>query len=182
MGPHRLDRLDAVPDVDGAGTLKVELSSWEWWLGAQAATRRQLDALTHGYNLTKNVNNKESEALWWHVLGALGEIAVAKGLGLFWNGASGTFKDADLGTEIQVRTSQFYRGLRIRPNDKDGHFYIAVLADGYPFNYELLGWMKGEDAKQDRWYKPADGRGGESWFVESLHPMDKFPLLKELVT
>ena len=102
----------------------------------------------------KNLKNKipggYSE---YDTLGALGEIAAAKALGISLNEIEGTFKGADLGFNLQVRTTEHARGhliIRKGDNPKQGdnpkHAYILVRCPNQPV-FEIVGWCFGFEAE-----------------------------------
>lgn len=92
-----------------------------------------------------------------HILGAAGEMAAAKVLGRYWGGDVNTFKRADIGHSVQVKTrSRHDWDLIVRPDDDDGAFFILVT--GSPTDLRVHGWMRGGEAKRDIWLKPYGGR------------------------
>lgn len=156
----------------------VTLDTLELSQAAVIAARRQHDATRLGMSHTKNLNNSLESTWGWHVVGALGEIAAAKALGVYAGGESGTIKGADLwlnGAPVQVRASTKIRGLRIRPNDNDEHIYVALVLESPWIVWEILGWMYGAEAKSPQWHHPANAVGGESWLVpaECLTPIQE---------
>lgn len=108
--------------------------------------------------------------------GACGEAAVAKWLGVFYDGALGDFAAKDAG-HVQVRTTPRASGcLIVRDHDADDDIYILVLSHDAP-NFILAGWIRGCDAKQGEW---RDAKGTDrpaAFFVpqEALKVMDEFP-------
>lgn len=113
----------------------------------------------------------DADGLTAHILGAAGEMAVAKVLGRYWGGDVCTFKRADIGSNIQVRTRSRHEWDLIIRDDDDGAAYF-VLVTGTPGNLCVRGWIKGEDARRDEWRQ---GHGGRppAWFVpqSALKPM-----------
>ena len=79
-------------------------------------------------------------------MGAAAELAVCKFRNLFWSGASG-IKAKDGGGKVEVRWTHHEGtgGLVIYSSDSNNSIY--VLCDGYAPEINLVGWMKGEDAK-----------------------------------
>jgi len=114
-----------------------------------------------------------------HILGAQGEHAFAKWLGIpreidgsygicpvcrAFSGTVNTFGDkADVG-RYQVRTRS-YEGapLIVRDVDKDDDVFVLVdcvhVLAGIASRFNVVGWMLGEDAKQYRFRKDPKGRG-----------------------
>lgn len=66
-----------------------------------------------------------NKMLWFNTIGCFGELAVAKHLGLYWNGALGDYDAADVG-RFQVRTSSGDNSLSVYHWDK-GDWFVAVV-------------------------------------------------------
>lgn len=106
-----------------------------------------------------------------HVNGAGAEIAVAKLMGLYWGGHLDRFKGPDLGKATQVRSRTLDRhDLIVRDADNSDHFYVLVTGVGPEF--KVWGWIKGVDAKQDK-YRDNPGGLGRCYLIPKadLHPM-----------
>lgn len=100
-----------------------------------------------------------------HVEGAIAELVVARWLGVEWAATVNTFRKGFDVSNYQVRWSSKGVGageLVVRPRDKDAQLFISVR--GTAPDYELLGWMRGADAKQEKWKSNPQNRG-EAWFV-----------------
>lgn len=111
-----------------------------------------------------------------HCDGACGEMALAKYLGVFWDGNMGNFKAADVGA-LQVRTTQRAAGsLILHPGDKDEDVFILVLSHNLP-SFLLRGWIYGHEGKVQKWWR--DGTEGRpAFFVpqSALHDMSTLPV------
>ena len=110
-----------------------------------------------------------------HILGALGEMAFCKGTGRYWAGTVNTFKDADAGCRIQVRTRASHdHEMIVRKKDSDDDLFVLVT--GGPTDFVVRGWMRGGDAKSDAYWKNPGGYGS-AYFVPAaaLHPMHTLP-------
>jgi len=107
------------------------------------------------------------------IIGAAGEMAVAKLLGVYWTAGINTFHGSDLGINIQVRTAR-KKGysLIVRDSDNDQHAYILVISQ--PPRYHIIGWLWGYECKQSEYWRAPNNRPG-AWFV----PQDK---LKNITT
>lgn len=158
--------------------VKVDLSWYELELAVNVGSRRQMESIrknlqdAHGYN---------GEDGWTkHIEGACGEMVVAKLLGMYWDGSVNTFKRPDVGT-IQVRTrSKSTYDLIVRPNDEDDS--IFVLVTGVAPSFEVVGFIRGGDAKQEAWSESYGDRPS-AFFVpqESLMPIENLVKQRELV-
>jgi len=105
----------------------------------------------------------DEDGIGRHFLGAAGEIAAARALGRYWGGDVGTFKRADIGRDIQIRTrSQHWHDLIIRDDDDPDHVFILVT--GQPPHMRVHGWYRPADGLRPDWRKPHGGRP-EAWFV-----------------
>lgn len=106
-----------------------------------------------------------------HVLGAVGELAVAKALNVFWGGSVNTFKLAGDVGRIEVRhTARHENRLLVREQDPDARAFVLVT--GYPPELVVRGWIWGADAKVDRWAENPGDRG-RCYFVPQgeLYPI-----------
>ena len=115
----------------------------------------------------------------YHVRGALGELAVAKGLSVEWknpviNGRYKEFKKApDLPGNVEVRTvEQASHRLIVHPDDRDDARFVLAIGDVKAFL--LRGWIVGRDAKKKEWIA-AYQNYEDSYFVpqEKLRSMDE---------
>lgn len=133
--------------------MEVILSSWEILLAAQAGIMRQVE------NLKKNRQpyyGAGSENDWQlHIEGCLGELAVAKFLGLYWSG-KGELRLPDVGI-YDVRTgSKPHHRLILHPEDPDDRqFWLVTGANGH---YTIRGWIFGRDGKQAQYWQDPTGQ------------------------
>ena len=104
-----------------------------------------------------------------HLEGACGELAVAKALGRYWDGSVDTFKKPDV-CGFQVRTALSHKNLIIRPIDSGEDNFVLVTGNS-PV-YEIHGWIKGSEGKQDQFWR-TDVRS-PAWFVpiKYLNPFE----------
>lgn len=99
--------------------------------------------------------------------GAPGELAAAIVLGLEWAAPVNNFKGADLSDDIQVRTTHHPRGcLIVRDDDNPNHTYILVR--GTSPHFEVMGYIKGRDAKKPQFIRSPNGRP-PAYFVPADH-------------
>lgn len=108
-----------------------------------------------------------------HIEGACGEMVVCKFLGIYWDGSVDTFKAADVGANIQVRTRSLHSyELIVRSDDADNEMYVLVT--GKCPTYQIHGYITGSDAKK-REYLQTHGNRPAAYFVphRALSPADE---------
>jgi hypothetical protein len=102
-----------------------------------------------------------AKALFFHKLGAAGELAVADMLGLrqfLYQETEAKRGSSDLPPNIEVKTrSKHYYDLICQLDERPGKALVLVtMQNGITL---IHGWMKSEDAMQEQWRKdPAGGR------------------------
>lgn len=92
--------------------------------------------------------------------GAIAEATVAKALGLYCNMSSSDRALADVGINIEVRSSLNLKAkmpIRAKDND-DAKFYFVVGI--YP-NTQIVGWKYGRDCKQAKYWIDTDKEGNK---------------------
>ena len=109
-----------------------------------------------------------------HIEGACAEYAVAKHLGVFWNGNMGNLKADDVGP-FQVRSTEHANG-RLILHEGDPSDKLYVLVTGRCPSYVIQGWIKGEDGQNPKyWTDPSTGRPAFFVTTADLKPMSDFP-------
>jgi hypothetical protein len=107
-------------------------------------------------------------------VGACGELAVAKSAGVFFLPSVNTFhRVPDFLSDYEVRSTDLADGsLIVRDNDDDERRYILATVLGDVVN--LVGWIKGSEAKKQEWLRDPGNRR-PSWFVPqaSLMPIEE---------
>jgi hypothetical protein len=154
--------------------MEVRLEWHEVQMGAQVGLARHVEAIRKGL-----IDRRKDISRTWdqHICGALGEMAAAKALNCHWSGGINTFKGADIGRNIQVRTRPFDTDrvkydLIVRDADKDSDVFILV--QGESDRFVIGGWITGRDAKREDWRRNYGGHQ-ESWFVpkDGLWPIEQ---------
>lgn len=152
--------------------MNVTLEWYELSRAALVGVSRNVEALR-----MKCHDRLSTKASNWdiHILGALGECALCKALGLYWAGGINTFKAGDVGDLLQVRTrSNHAYEMIVRRGDKDTD--IFTLVTGGPAEFRVVGWLTGKDAKRKEWLKNYGGYGEEYFVPQSaLRPMADLP-------
>lgn len=103
------------------------------------------------------------------IQGALAELAFSKAFKLKWDRTTwgGRY---DVG-KFQVRSTKHLNGcLLIRKNDEDEDNYVLVI-DQCP-KFEIIGWLRGKDAKKNKWIRIPNNRP-PAWFVPQEY-LNKF--------
>jgi hypothetical protein len=155
-----------------AEDVNVDLTWRELRHAALAGIDRRLHDL---YKKCKDRNGAPSRDLGWQldIEGCIGEIVLAKGFGLYWPGAAPQSPLGDVGP-YQVRYTQHLDGcLIVYRDNSDDAAYILVVGHGQ--HYRIVGWIRGGDAKQERWWNPK--AHGPGYFVpqSALHPLSELP-------
>jgi hypothetical protein len=153
--------------------IQVNLTPQEMVIAAMIGAQRHAESVASGRRDAHGFDPKAKSGLSIHVEGACGELAVAKCRDIFWGGALNSFKAADLGVRVQVRTRlEHSHQLIVRRDDADDHAFIHVT--GTAPNFRVKGWMWGREAKQPE-YLATHGNREEAYFVpdNALRPMKK---------
>jgi hypothetical protein len=150
--------------------IEVVLTPAESMMAAAVGALRHAESL-HANRRDAHGLRTDADGQSLHILGAAGELAVARVLGRYWGGDVCNFKRADVGASVQVRT-------RSRPDydlivrDDDDPADVFVLVTGTPTRLSVHGWIRGGDARRPEWRQTHGGRPA-AWFVpqSALHPL-----------
>ena len=155
--------------------IEVKLTLAEMQIAAHSGIQRQLQNLKNNAQPAHGAGNKNDWQL--HIEGALGEMALAKHLGVYWDG-KGKMRAPDVGA-IDVRTrSKHSYDLIVHDRDDDAR-YIYLLTGGNG-QYRVHGGIHARDAKQERYWKdPAGGR--PAYFVPQAHLQNPSTELAEIM-
>tara|TARA_R110000803_G_C11989495_1_gene321960 strand:- start:9029 stop:9499 length:471 start_codon:yes stop_codon:yes gene_type:complete len=148
----------------------VVLTPSEMVLAASAGVMRNV----------KNINAKLKDAYkadpnqgWqMHIEGALGEMALAKFLGLYWPGV-GKMRGTDVG-EVDVRTRS-RADYELILHEKDPDDRVFWLLCGNNGRYDVKGWILCADGKRQEYWSDPSGKNRPAFFVpqSKLNPPDK---------
>lgn len=152
--------------------MKITLSWHEIAMGSEIGRLRQVISINKGLP-----DSHGFQGCGWsvHIEGACAEVAVAKALGIFWNGSVNNFGGPDMTHptrgNIQVRLAGNHGHLIVRPHDPPND--VWVLVTGKNGNYEIHGWILGSEAKQPQHLKDWTGRP-PAYFVppSALRPLE----------
>jgi len=129
--------------------IRVVLSIQEMDEALGEGRRRQIENVEIGR--VDAYGAEASEGMKLHELGALGERAAAKGLGVEWTG-KGTFRGIDVeGFEIRTVPSM-RRDLILHREDHDDRRYLLVAKCHEPNLFCLRGWILGYSGKREEWW------------------------------
>jgi len=105
--------------------------------------------------------------------GAAAELAYAKYRGQYWPATVCSFKHADVGANVQIRSTPHANGsLIIRDDDNAEHFY--VLLTGTAPTFQVRGYIQGISAQNDEWRQAPNGRPAAYFVPQSaLKPFEK---------
>lgn len=149
-------------------SIEINLNPSEMLLASSVGCMRMVQNLKNGWRRTKG---EESGGPWEvHIEGAMGEMAVAKALGRFWNGAVGDYSAADVG-RFQIKTTRHLNGnLLLNRLDRDGKY---ILVRGSQGEYEVVGWVDSDDVKAKQWWNERTPADRSHWLYPAsrMHPI-----------
>jgi hypothetical protein len=140
-----------------------------WQEVVQASTvglRRRIASMQQSFGERNGVARKGAAERWYYnIVGACGELAVAKAVNAYWPSAINQAKDeADVGHDIQVRClAEPHYDLIVRKDDPD--YFRYVLCVGEPPTLTLVGWVWGFEAKRPEWLYDRGERNEECYWV-----------------
>lgn len=121
--------------------VEVSLTRSEFMEAAFAGCGRVTNVV---FDNLKTFRGTENPAKWeQHVSGALAEKAVAKLLNLYWPGCSDKNAPADVGKDVEVKSTPLHRNNLLVPVDqcKPGSRYYLIT--GSYNDYRVHGWRWG---------------------------------------
>lgn len=151
--------------------IEITLSPEELMMCATVAAQRHVESLVSGRQDRHGAASSDNR-LGHHFEGACGELALCKAKNMHWGGTVNSFKGADVGRNIQVRTrSRHDWDLIVRTDDSDLDWFVLVT--GQAPDFTLRGYIKGRDAKRQEWLRDHGGHG-DAYFVpqSALTPIE----------
>jgi len=132
----------------------VTLTWFEHQIAYFCGTMRGIESARLGYRpVVWNGDPKQNDHQ-----SAAAELAVAKYINRFWRMGVNTFKEPDVGASIEVRWTPEPAGcLVVRPHDHDDRPYVLVR--GLAPDFEIVGYVRGVEAKREEWRCDPGGRG-----------------------
>jgi hypothetical protein len=149
--------------------MQIALNSHEVGAAVRVGALRHWEAVRGGM---ADCHGFEGDGWGVHIEGALGEMAAAKSLNIYWDGSVNTFKADDLaGIQVRTRSQESYE-LIVRPSDSDNAAYVLVT--GKYGKYDVRGWIRGKDAKREEWLANHGSRP-PAYFVphQALKPIEE---------
>ena len=140
---------------------------------ASIGFRRQMENLCNGLSHRFNFPRHNASVAWgYHIEAAIAEKAVAVYLELPWNERVGDIGVSDVGTHIEVRSTDRPDGsLIVHETDRSGAVFVLVI-NNESNTRVLAGWICGYEAKRSQfWQEKCIGR--PAYFVPQgeLHDM-----------
>jgi hypothetical protein len=153
----------------------ISLSDEEMEWVRETASRRHFNSIRDGRcDMYGAVGSSQEEGLKKHLLGAAGELAFAKAIGVKWEATVDTFKSPDVcGVQVRTRSSTDW-DLLVRKGDKDNELFALVV--GTPPKLRVVGGMRACKAKKEK-FLGNHGNHGRAYFV----PQDKLGSIEDMI-
>ncbi len=141
--------------------MEINLTPEEMLHSGTVGLKRQIESLLSNRQMRYRSGNDDG----WrnHIEGAMAELAAAKALKLHWPATINNFHGADIGEKIQIRLRLNGGRLIVRERDKDDHWF-SLVTGGAP-KYDVVGYIKGADAKKEDWLDDPQGKGFPCYWV-----------------
>ena len=158
----------------------VTLTYAEMQSAYNVGVQRVIYAMKSGLNNKYGAGRFESD-IAIHLNGCAAEMAVAKGLNMFWSGGVGDLNSIDVGGKVEVRSiSRINDSLIIHPSDKDGLPYVLCYNESGTPRFNLLGWIWGKQGKEERFWRDPQGTNRHAFFVPQIELFDCEELAEQI--
>lgn len=131
----------------------------------QAAAEQQGRPDRHGYT------GDTPEAL--HVLGCVGELALARALGVPWEQAVNTYHSRPdvAGYEVRCRSRHTYDLIHRADDDPTRSYALVTWERADPWRALVHGWLPGAECRRPEW-EQTHGQRERAWFIprDQLRP------------
>jgi len=153
---------------------KVTLTRLECFDAAMVGILRFIESLFAGHEDKGGAKDEDfCTRIGIDILGAMGELVIAKILNLHWSRSINGFKTTpDIEPNLEVKTPRkSHHRLMIRKGDDPSRIYVLVLPDPEPPFFKVVGSIRGFDAMLEE-HVENPGNRGEAYFVptEKLRP------------
>jgi hypothetical protein len=121
----------------------------------------------HGGSSKRTMRDRWADSIH----GMMGEIALARALGLPWTPGGIEVTRGDVANKLEVRATERLSGhLLIYPNEADASIFVLMIGH-YP-QFRIAGSITAADAKQDQWWRSETDP--PCWWVpqKALSPVD----------
>jgi hypothetical protein len=147
--------------------IQIQLTTPEILLAGNVGLMRAVQNFSRG---TKERYGATGNLLQRDIIGAIGELALAKHLNVYWAGSVGNWKARDV-AGFQVRASDLYSpSLILHDEDKDTDIFVCVGIDGTMAT--ILGAIQGLEGKLPKWWRSDLDR--PAYFVRQLRAFEEF--------
>ena len=136
--------------------VKITLTPEQLALAETEAHRRQVQNESRGLKGRNKAPDKGEKALKMHLLGCVGEVAVADYLGLqehLFKAQSPVPGAADLPGNIEVKTrSKHSYDLLVQISDDPNKIFVLTTFEGGDSTH-IVGWIRGQEAMRKDWIR-----------------------------
>lgn len=150
MCDEELDRLDDTIVKQLTEGIDITLTQAELDDAYDLGERRNHEAIAQGKKDAHGFKGSAEAGLECHKLGAAGELAASKALGMPWERRINNFELPDLGDNIDVKTrpsNPWKVDLQVRPKAKNHRIFVHVVRLS-EFEFRVHGWLYGHEAKR----------------------------------
>lgn len=133
--------------------IEIELTDDEMQVAVWVGAMRRVGAIRKGLQYRNGPPQYPGQEWAIDIVGAAGELACAKYLGLYWHGLSPLARGCDVAGNVDVRSSlRDDAPLIVRDRDADDRPFVLVT--GRPPLLTLRGWLVARDGKRPEYRNP----------------------------
>lgn len=163
---------------------QVTLPYEELILASTAAAMTQSKAIRQGatgYDHSQHTTRTQtSRQLADHILGELGEQAVAQKIDRHQTRGETLREIGDLGDEDEVKATEYADGHLLLHKDSpdEARFFLAIVDFGRQITVDLPGWIWGREGKLDQYWGDRGSQDQPCYWVpqSALRPFDELDL------
>jgi len=135
----------------------VILTQAEIVMAKAAGKLRRSESIRQGLIPAHGCSENYGSLLKMDMEGAAAEMAYCKYRRIYFSGVVNNFKEADVGSLVQIRSTIHENGCLIVRNDDDEYHYYVLVVGEIP-RFGMAGWIKGVDAKRRRFVRSPNNR------------------------